>query len=255
MKIEEYFKGEATAVKHCPKRGECPMAMLCGHDVDGGAGLYPTLANIATGDLVWADLRHEQRVFVIREGVFSCITDLEKDREVPFALYGSGYIIGLAELYIRREIASRYFLRALTPGTVCSFSAKALKRHLESQPGPLMAEALACSLINLSAASHTQSRIVSNPRLYDRIVLLLIRLRELAARDGRSLDSIALTHGAVASLVAADRVATTRVLHKLEQDGLVELGYRSLKICDAVDELAATIPGAHTEFHTAFCGE
>ena len=254
MKIEDYFKGEATAVKHCPVRSLCPMGVLCGVDPgEGRSALYPVITEVGVGELAWADLRHEQRVFVIKQGIFACMTDLEQNREVPFALYGCAYGIGHAELYIPRQIASAYFLRALTPGVVCSFSAKSLKHHLEALPGAVLAELLSCSLINLSAASHTQARIVSQARLYDRIVLLLIRLKELMLRDGGTGDSIALTHGQIASLVAADRAATTRALRKVEEDGLVELGYRSLRILDAVDALVASTPASRTEFHVPSC--
>ena len=68
--------------------------------------LYPTVIEVEAGELLWADLRFEQRVFAIQSGIFVCMSNLEQGREVPLALFGRGYSTGMAELYIAREIAS-----------------------------------------------------------------------------------------------------------------------------------------------------
>ena len=250
MKVEEYFKGEETAVRHCPMRSACPVGTLCGiAPEDSDAPLYPTMTEIAPGDLVWVDLRFEQRVLAIRNGVFACITDLAKENEAPFSLCGAGNVIGLAELYIQREFTSTYYLRALTPGTICSFSAKALRHRLEDLPAPSSHKILSCTLMNLMVAAYSQSRVMGHMRLYDRVVSMLVRLKELCLRDGEGLRPISLTHGDVAGLVASDRASVTRTLHKIEAEGLVELGYRSLTPTAALDGVAPRYSAVQTALH------
>lgn len=250
MRIEDSRKGLETAIVHCPARDLCPMKSLCGVTSSSDhPTLFPTLMDVEQSNLLWVDLRLEQRVFVIRSGIYSCVSNLETSREIPISLLGRGYVIGLSELYIPREIASSYYLRALTPGTVCSFSAKAVRRRLEELPPTLSNSIISCSLINLTSAAYTQVKTLSRSLAGDRIAMLLLRLRELAARENRTLETIDITHGNIASLVSSDRVSITRALHKMEEAGFVELGYRSVKLTDAIGDLDEFVADAQTTLH------
>ena len=113
---------------------------------------------------------------------------------------------------------------------------------------------MSCALTNLSSASYTQLKTLARTPLSDRIAMLLIRLRDLAAREGRDLREIALTHGDVASLVATDRVSATRALHRLESDGLIELGYRSIGLTGLLEARADLKADTVTEFHVPCAG-
>lgn len=250
MKVGEGLGGDASLVRHCSARPVCPLGSICGAErPDGGAPLYPTLLTLDQGELLWTDQRFEQRAFCLRQGIFSCVANLEQEHETPFALYGRGYCIGFGELYIPRKIASTYYLRALTPGMACSFHAKALRHHLEALP-PERLQLITCSVLtNLSAASYTQLKMVSRTPLADRIAMLFIRLRDIAASEGRPLDEVNLTHGEIATLTASDRVSSTRVLHKMEEEGLIELGYRSIRLNPALEEHSDLVSEMRTEFH------
>lgn len=250
MKLEECRRGEETAVKHCTARNLCPLGSLCtGETVDGDAPLFPTILELDAGELLWVDFRFEQRMFVIQSGIFACISNLEQGREIPLALLGSGHTAGLAELYIPREIASTYYLRALTNGRVCSFPAKALRRHLEALPSAAVADLVSRTLINLSSASYAQIKMLSKPLASERITMVLARLKELSGQEGRDLTQVRLTHSDIAALISSDRVSVTRALHKMEEDGLVELGYRSLQVAEAIDGREDLVEDARGLFH------
>ena len=177
MKVEDCRRGEETAIKHCAARRLCPLAVICASTATvGESPLFPTLADLEPGELLWADLRFEQRVFVIQSGVFACISNLERGREIPLALLGCGHTAGLAELYIPREIASTYYLRALTSGRACSFPAKALRRHLEALSSTTVADLISRTLTNTSSASYAHIKMLSKPLVSDRIIMLLARL-------------------------------------------------------------------------------
>lgn len=249
MRIEDYLKAESSALTCCPARRLCPLCELCCATKDSRAALFPTMIDVAQGELLWTDLRFERRVFCIRSGVFAALSDLEHDHEVPFSLYGCGQGVGFGELYLERDISNSYYLRALSAGQVCSVPAKAVRRCLEDLPAPIANTLLSGVLTNVSAAAFTQARITARPLVGERVVMLLLAVSDLYAREGRVLEELQLTHGELATLVASDRVSITRALHRLEEDGLVELGYRSIRILPALLGLEDLARESRTMFH------
>lgn len=250
MRVEDYLKGETAAIEHCSTRELCPIGALCGLARGGdGSTLFPAIVEVGRGEMLWTDLRFEHRVFVVRSGIFVCMVHGEQGEEIPFSLFGSGIGIGLAELYIPREASNMYYLKAIIPGRVCSLPAKTLRHRLEAMPYPYPQRVLGRSLANQSAASLTQSKIVARQPLYDRIVMLLLCIRELAARGGQNLTTVNLTHSDIATLVVSDRVSTTRVLHKIQEDGLIDLGYKSVRLNPAIDERKDLLSEARSVFY------
>lgn len=71
--------------------------------------------------------------------------------------------------------------------------------------------------------------------------MVLLHLRELTSREGRELDEVQLTHEELACLIACDRASTTRALHKMEQDGVIELGYRRMQDIEIGGNLNASV--------------
>lgn len=239
MQVEELHnrRGGDASAHHCLARGLCPLGAVCAQVEDGGrSALYPTVLAVEQGEIVWADQRFEQRVFVIQEGVFACIDNPERGDEAAFAIFGCGDSAGLAELYVDRGIASTYYLRALAVGRVCSLPAKALRHALEALPAARAHRMLGCAYLNSAGALFFQTRMMAKVKTGERIALLLARVDELLGREGRRLEGLTLSHGDIAALVGSDRVSTTRGLHRMEQDGLVELGYRSVRPTDAFRE-------------------
>lgn len=235
MRMKDFLKGEAVAVENCAMRDLCPVGTLCMvADDEGCSPLFPTVLEIEQGDMLWTDLRSEQRVFIVKSGVLSLMAHVCQDWETPFALYGSGAAIGLAELYVPRSTADTYHLEALVPGKVCSFLAKPLRRYLEDLPNPMPQKILSKAFVNMSAAALNQSAIVSKPLLHDRVTLLLAILLNLSARGSLQSNIVHITHGKIAQLVMSDRGSVTRLLNKMEQEGVVELGYRYVKVHDSM---------------------
>lgn len=229
MRLTDELKGRDSAIAHCPVRATCPIGALCGVETrEGQPALFPTIDEVEQGQLVWTDVRHEKRAMVIRSGVFSCFSNPEQREELAFSLFSCGDSFGFAELYLSGKMADMYYARALTVGQVCTFAAKPLRRHLEELPTPQREKILSCLLVNTTSAMFAQVEMLSKTRVTDRIAILLARLNELLAREGRSMDELRLSHADIAGLIAADRVSVTRALRKMEEDGQVQLGYRSV---------------------------
>lgn len=249
MTVGAVFKQDETQVEHCPVRRTCPMGSLCGRRrAEGSAPLYPTVERFAKGELVWADLRYEQRVHFVKAGILAFTPNFDLEDGVTVSLFGAGYSIGLAELYIPRSVAGHYHLGAVTDGALCSFPARALKRHLEALPPAESLSIVTCALTNLVEASCTQVRTVAKTSLRERIVLLFARLRELASQQGVDLREVRLTHEDVAALATSDRASVTRALHVLKQDGLIELGYKTIRFTDALLAVADGCVDVHSNF-------
>ena len=239
IRTGSFVTGDMTQVELCPVRATCPVGALCaaGSKTED-MPLYPAIEVVERGQLVWTDVRCEQRVYVVRQGVLACIPNFDRDESVVTSLYGSGYSIGLAELYVPRSVAATYHLHALTDGQLCSFPAKAFKRHLETLPGCESQRILSCAFTNIVEAGCAQLRTVSKTSLYERIALLLARLRNLSRQQGSDLSEVKLTHEEIAELVASDRASVTRALHKLKEDGTIELGYKTITLTEAFKNYA-----------------
>lgn len=255
MKLEDYLKIETSAITSCPVRGLCPAGQLCAtHDDSGESALYPVVVEVHAGELIWIDLRFEQRCMFIRSGVFASISDLG-GTETPSALFGAGQALGLSELYVSRDVASTYYLRALTDATICSTPAKAMRRRLESLSNPQALSIVSCALTNISAATYTRVRTLAQPLVHERLLFLFLTIDELLARERRPFDCLGLTHDELASLVGSDRVSVTRSLHRLEEEGIIKLGYRRIDLLDGwrARAQAAAVPA--TRFHQTNAGD
>lgn len=250
MRPNDYIRSELIAIEHCPVRDICPIKGLCNATDETGVELLPYQGSVAKDELLWTDLRNEQRITIIRSGVFAAVAMDDNDNENIFALYGAGYIIGLAELYIPREVGSTYYLKALTDCAVCSIPAKPLRRRLESLPTSDVAELISCSITNWSASSFQLLKLYGHTQVYERVLLFLALVREQWARSGAAaLNEIALSHDELAFLVSAERVSVTRALHRAESEGLIYLGYKRISINPAFDDRLTEISKHHLAFH------
>lgn len=244
MRLKDFQRAEESIVAHCPVRDLCPVGAVCGRG-DSEGKIMPAVMEYDKGDLLWTDRRYERHVFVIREGVVSCKAHVDSDGEAPFTLYGAGIGVGIADLYVPRANASSYHLHAIVPGRICSLPSKALRRHLEALGEDWQQRILAASLYNQSTGALIQSMISSRPLLGQRLAMLLTGLQSLAARGKTELETLNVTHDELSALVLSDRASVTRALHHMEEEGLVELGYRSVRITDKLRE-------GHPEW-TALC--
>ena len=220
--------------------------------------LVPTFLQVDRGEMLWTDLHFNPRVIVIRKGVFSCLVHVDRGRdEVPLALYGAGIAIGMAELFVpdapqKRDVAmsSMYYLRSVFAGEICVFPAGIIRKALEIELPERARAIISCALTNQFAAACTLAKIVSYPSPRDRIISLLMLLKDMSGRGEKSDDTLRITHEEIARLVAFDRVSTTRALHKLRDEGAIELGYKSIKVLARTDHDEALADAVEVKFYT-----
>ena len=118
MRLRDFQRAEESVIAHCPVRHLCPVGLVCGRGDEEGK-LMPAVIAFDKGDLLWTDHRYERHVFIVREGVLSCMAHVDPDGEAPFTLYGAGIGVGIADLYVPHTDASTYHLHAIVPGRIC----------------------------------------------------------------------------------------------------------------------------------------
>lgn len=207
----------------------------------------PALEHVSKDDLIWADLRSEQRVIAIKSGLFAVLTTDGAAEEV-FSVYGAGYCCGLCELYID-DFHSTYYLKALTVGTVCSFPASAFRHRLDSLPSRESNRIISYALTNWSSASFGLLKLYSHPRKDKRLALLLGYLRAQSGRICSPLSTIKLSHDELSALIRSDRASVTRALHKLEDEGIVSCGYKCVTLADDFDERIKDYADLNLRYH------
>lgn len=67
--------------------------------------------------------------------------------------------------------------------------------------------------------------------------MLLGRIAQLARRSDERFCKIALGQADLALLADSDRMSAGRALHKMKQEGLIELGYRCIRLLPALGNL------------------
>lgn len=247
--ISEIQKGSS-----CPVQDTCPLQVICSgcsgsnyeettYSTSNSATkplkeLLPrSISEVEKGNLLWTNLHFEQCVHIIQSGVFISFGYNEQGQEVPFALFGAGVMVGIAELYLPTVISDTYHVRSLLPGTVCTVPLKAIRQRLLHVSGNYEQRLLISALTNQASSAFTQAKIVSRNTIYERVFALLLYLQDLIARGETGRTTLKLTHEEVATLVHSDRVSVTRALHRMRDDGLIELGYKSITLCkDALDD-------------------
>ena len=233
MHVNSASYQEESQLVHCLARTMCPLGQVCAaSDSSGGSPLFPMVATLEPGEELWADARFEQRVYVIRGGVFACMPNTENTEACTAALYGCGDSFGLVELYSGRDVANMYHMRALTQACVCSAPARTLRRKLEAMDPAQSQQITSTAFMNTSCAMYFQSRVIAQIKAADRIHMLLGRIAQLARRSDERFCKIALGQADLALLADSDRMSAGRALHQLEEHGLVRLGYRSIELLE-----------------------
>lgn len=251
MRLDDYLRSEVTEIENCQMRGTCPLGKICGTpqaDGEGEAPLFPTIINVEKDERLWTDMRFEQRVFVLRKGAYVCMAHDELDRELPFSIYGAGIVVGLAEVYLPRKAAEYYHLKAIVPGSVCSLSTKAVRKHLEALSPAYQQEIINNVLTNQVASILAQVKMTSKQSYRDRVLFLLLRLYDLS-RNERDAECLRITHGEIATLIGADRITATRALHKARDEGYVELGYATVTLTEKLLCRHDLLKDAHSVFY------
>lgn len=215
----------------CPAERLCPFRTFCYlYASESAHPLIPSAYSAEKGEVFVSNPSLRNRVFVFQTGAYLSMGELNSGEEVPFAVFGQGIAVALAELYTPETLGDTYHLRTLLPGSVCSIPAQELKQKLETLTLSFSHKILSAAFTNQSTAAFTLAAIRAQSFIYDRVRGLLLYLRDLSHSKDEKITSFGITHEEVAMLVGANRMAVSRVLKKMQDDGLVEYSYKSISL-------------------------
>lgn len=265
LKIDDYLKSNRIDADTCKIRDICPLKGFCGKPMSahGGAVLTPSIIKVEKNGILWTDLHFDPKVLIVRKGVFACIIHAEREREeVPLGLYGAGIALGMGELFVPEPIptfdtssrdiipmSSMYYMKSLFEGEICSLPANIVSQLLEEKPPVVANQIMSCVLTNQFCSVSTMMKVVSHQSLQDRIISLLLFFREMASRNEPDIKTFHITHSELSMLVASDRVSTTRALHKIRNEGYIDLGYKSITLLPSILDRVDLLTDARTEFY------
>lgn len=187
---------------------------LDSHDVAGGIAIYH---------------RHElpSRVYLLRSGTVELTREIN-GRRVVVQLLRPGSVFGDIPLFLRSGEPTS--ARAVEDSTVLSIDSVTLFSLLGRRP--LLARRWLASIAERMAA------------MQDRVSDLLAgtldaQVASWALREAGP-DGVSVSQQTVARLLGARRTSVNQALRRLERQGLVEIGYRRIRVCDE-DGLRAVI--------------
>ena len=204
----------------------CPVKDLCvDHRRTYGNPLGHKQIVTNKGDVFRASSSHGNRVFVVLDGIYASVIENEQGREIFYALYGNKSMLGLAELYFTEQMRETYHIKTFIPGQLCSIPSKDLERYRTNDTQDSLTKLVLTNFVEQVSASVVFSRISTQNKLRERIVLLLLLLRDATGNKNVSTLELEITHEELAKLAYSDRASTTKVLQQIQKDKLVELGF------------------------------
>jgi CRP/FNR family transcriptional regulator, cyclic AMP receptor protein len=186
---------------------------------------------LSDGQDFYSPEKHDSGLFLILEGRVRVCTSTPAGKRTTLELLGSGTVFWARRLEALQAHAAH--AQAVGPAVVAFMGRDDLDRFVLGNPevGLRMMDLLAERL------GSTSERLaeVANKEVVTRLASQILRLVEgegvVDRRGGYSLPS-AYTHEELGAMIGAGRVAVTRALGKLQEEGAVQLRRRRIHVGD-----------------------
>lgn len=206
------------------------------HSGRPGIGLLPPgchLQRVAAGTYLFREGASLDRVYVVRSGLIGLGQQVDGRRRL-WTIAREGEVIGDATLLLRRPTPFHAF--AITDASAITVPAPEFVGAFDRDP-----EFAKRWILRLSrGVRHLEARVADLLAGDLRSQIASVLVHEL---DGAS--SVHLTQQMIADLLGASRTSVNRVLQKLRYEGLVQMTYGQLTVCDR-KRLEAILSGAGT---------
>jgi CRP/FNR family transcriptional regulator, cyclic AMP receptor protein len=187
--------------------------------------------SVRGGEDFYSPEAHDSGLFLILEGRVRVYLTTPTGKEATLDLLGSGTV-----LWVRRFEAlhaDTAHVRAVEPSVLAFMGRDELDRFILAKPEvglrmmDLLAERLGQSNERMAEIAHKE--VIS--RLASQVLRLLEDDGVVDRRGGYRLPA-AYTHEELAAMVGAERVAVTRAMRRLQEEGAVELRRRRIHVTD-----------------------
>jgi CRP/FNR family transcriptional regulator, cyclic AMP receptor protein len=165
------------------------------------------------------------RMYLVKTGAVRVYQISPEGRELTTAILRPGQLFGTAALAGVKQQAA--FAEALEPQTcVCDATADEFLRMMSAHP--VLAAKVMVALARQSLRLEQQLEQLAFQAVPARLAQALVQLAE--DNDGQLPSS--LTHESLAKLISSTRETVSKILEEFAGQGLVELGYRRIRVLD-----------------------
>ena len=187
--------------------------------------------SVRDGEDFYRPDEHDGGLFLILEGRVRVYLTTPAGKEVTLTLLGSGTALWARRLKLVDGDAVQ--ARAVGPTALAFLKREDLERLILNKPevGLRMMDLLAERL----AESNERMAEIAHKEVLSRLAGQILRLLEgegVVDRDGGQRLPTAYTHEELGAMVGANRVAVTRALGRLQDEGAVELKRRRIHVKD-----------------------
>lgn len=247
MKASEYTNRLRNGVALCPVRNICPLAFMCGMQLDGDRYALPSISNVGYHEMLWTDLDGRRRVYAIRTGLFLIKGFANNGSEIPLSLSPAGMTGGIPDMYTSYVASSFYFFSALIPAEVCIFDGELVKEQINALGASKALDKLSLLALNQNTATYSQTLTLQHQRARERVVSVLLRLENVLMRQGDFDGTLPLSHDDIAFIAGIERATTSKELKDLANQNLITLKYRRIQLLPALRQsygymIEATLP-------------
>lgn len=248
MRIDEYVNHLSNRAKHCPLRARCPLAFLCASR-ESGRWTLPSIEAVERDDMMWTDLSSRPKVYVVRSGLLLSTVYANDNSEIPYGLFGPGFLTGIMEPYSPLIASNFYYFRSIVPGEVCSFDSAEVTRWLNPRSVVEVESLTTAIMLNQTTANYGQMLTLAHRSAHEKVASVLVRVANRLSQDPSFDGSVPVSHADIALIASVERATASRELKKLSEEGLIELGYRLIVLKPALFEKYGSLIEAKLPFY------
>jgi CRP/FNR family cyclic AMP-dependent transcriptional regulator len=187
--------------------------------------------SVRDGEEFYRPDEHDGGLFFVLEGSVRVYLATPAGKEVALTLLGSGTVLWARRLQL--VDGDNVHARAVGPTALAFLGREDLERLVLDRPevGLRMMDLLAERL----AESNERMAEVAYKEVFPRLASQVLRLLEgegVVDREGGQRLRTAYTHEELGAMVGANRVAVTRALGRLQDEGMVEVRRRRIHVRD-----------------------
>ena len=200
-----------------------------------------SLERVGAKETVWIGPQdHAQRVIVLLSGRTQVYEPGPRGRRLTVSVAEAGTVVGVSGL---SERARGLRVGALAPSVLCLLERGAFEGALRRNPGAALA--LVGVLAERIGVLEERLGEMAHKGVAARLAGTLLRLIEGEGVVGPGGESIPTryTHQQLASMIGANREATTRALGALRERGTVEVKERRVHVADSAELRRAALEG------------
>lgn len=251
MRLAAYAEHLRWEVLSCPARADCPLAFLCGSPTDVGHYALPSFIDVGYGEMTWTDLTLRRCVLVVQNGLFVSRAYANDGAEIPYSVFGRGFVAGITEIYGPYTASNFNFLSGLVPGRLCSFDSDFVEERYSSLEGREGQRLTARMLLDQTTSTYGQLLTLSHAKARDRVASVLLRLDTMLRREEDYRGVLPIAHDDIALIASLKRTTVSRELKALAACGALQLGYRHIELLDGLRDEYGSLIEANLPFYGA----